>query len=207
MPGVPKEVKDADIDDGQVAQVEAIIRSMTPRERGEPVVIDGVAPGPHRPGQRDHHAGREPVAAPVQRGAADDAIPGARRHARRRGRWRRWAGPPGPGPGRTHGRRDPGSGLEALGGPGPGAAPGAGAGAGPAPAAQGRPGSKKKKGGRVTPKAPGARGREHSGAQGAGRPRLRGRVSPPGGRRATIGGPWPRVGPGTGRDAGNRQWP
>jgi signal recognition particle subunit SRP54 len=42
MPGVPKEIKqNAAIDDGQVAQVEAIIRSMTPDERGEPGVIDG----------------------------------------------------------------------------------------------------------------------------------------------------------------------
>ena len=42
MPGVPKELKNnAAIDDAQVAQVEAIIRSMTPRERGEPGVIDG----------------------------------------------------------------------------------------------------------------------------------------------------------------------
>jgi signal recognition particle subunit SRP54 len=43
MPGVSKELKQAkaDIDDGQVAQVEAIIRSMTPSERNDPAVIDG----------------------------------------------------------------------------------------------------------------------------------------------------------------------
>ena len=42
MPGVPKEIKqNAAIDDGQVSQVEAIIRSMTPGERDDPVVIDG----------------------------------------------------------------------------------------------------------------------------------------------------------------------
>src|ERR1019366_2576471 len=41
-PGVPKESKQsAAIDDGQVPKVEAIIRSMTPRERGEPGLIDG----------------------------------------------------------------------------------------------------------------------------------------------------------------------
>ena len=42
MPGVPKELKNnAAIDDGQVAMVEAIIRSMTRRERAEPALIDG----------------------------------------------------------------------------------------------------------------------------------------------------------------------
>jgi signal recognition particle subunit SRP54 len=43
MPGVSKELKQAkaDIDDGQVAQVEAIIRSMTPTERNDPALIDG----------------------------------------------------------------------------------------------------------------------------------------------------------------------
>jgi signal recognition particle subunit SRP54 len=42
VPGVPKEIKqNAAIDDGQVGQVEAIIRSMTPAERGTPDVIDG----------------------------------------------------------------------------------------------------------------------------------------------------------------------
>ena len=43
MPGVPKALKqqtDA-LDDGQVAQVEAIIRSMTKGERADPAVIDG----------------------------------------------------------------------------------------------------------------------------------------------------------------------
>jgi len=43
LPGVPKELKQADtaIDDRQVSQVEAIIRSMTRQERAEPAVIDG----------------------------------------------------------------------------------------------------------------------------------------------------------------------
>src|ERR1700690_4312358 len=41
-PGGPKELKaNASIDDGQVAQVEAIIRSMTPAERAEPGTVDG----------------------------------------------------------------------------------------------------------------------------------------------------------------------
>ncbi len=43
LPGVPKELKGANaaIDDRQIGQVEAIIRSMTPRERAEPSLIDG----------------------------------------------------------------------------------------------------------------------------------------------------------------------
>ena len=41
MPGVPKEVKDAEIDDRQLARVEAMITSMTMDERTNPVIIDG----------------------------------------------------------------------------------------------------------------------------------------------------------------------
>jgi signal recognition particle subunit SRP54 len=40
MPGIPKEVKNAQIDDGEIAKVEAIIRSMTPAERVDPDLID-----------------------------------------------------------------------------------------------------------------------------------------------------------------------
>jgi signal recognition particle subunit SRP54 len=43
LPGMPKELKQAQaaVDDRQIGQVEAIIRSMTPAERAEPAVIDG----------------------------------------------------------------------------------------------------------------------------------------------------------------------
>jgi signal recognition particle subunit SRP54 len=43
LPGVPKDVKQASsaIDDRQIGQVEAIIRSMTPGERVNPAIIDG----------------------------------------------------------------------------------------------------------------------------------------------------------------------
>ena len=43
LPGVPKDVKQASsaVDDRQIGQVEAIIRSMTPRERIDPGLIDG----------------------------------------------------------------------------------------------------------------------------------------------------------------------
>jgi len=41
LPGIPKEVRDVEIDDRQIAHVEAIIKSMTPAERIEPDLIDG----------------------------------------------------------------------------------------------------------------------------------------------------------------------
>ena len=41
LPGVPKEIKNAKIEDKDVARIEAIIRSMTPAERDEPAIIDG----------------------------------------------------------------------------------------------------------------------------------------------------------------------
>ncbi len=43
MPGVTKEMRNAaaNVDDRELDKVEAIIRSMTPRERREPVIIDG----------------------------------------------------------------------------------------------------------------------------------------------------------------------
>jgi signal recognition particle subunit SRP54 len=40
MPGMPKEVRQAQIDDRQVDRVEAIIRSMTPSERTDPAIVD-----------------------------------------------------------------------------------------------------------------------------------------------------------------------
>jgi signal recognition particle subunit SRP54 len=41
LPGMGKQLKDIDIDDRQVARVEAIIRSMTPQERHQPKVLNG----------------------------------------------------------------------------------------------------------------------------------------------------------------------
>jgi signal recognition particle subunit SRP54 len=41
MPGVPKEMRDAKVDDRDVGKVEAIICSMTPLERTDPTVLDG----------------------------------------------------------------------------------------------------------------------------------------------------------------------
>jgi signal recognition particle subunit SRP54 len=41
LPGVPKEIKNAEIDDKEINRIEAIICSMTPRERDDPSVING----------------------------------------------------------------------------------------------------------------------------------------------------------------------
>jgi signal recognition particle subunit SRP54 len=43
LPGVPKDLKEASsaVDDRQIGQIEAIIRSMTPAERTDPAIIDG----------------------------------------------------------------------------------------------------------------------------------------------------------------------
>jgi signal recognition particle subunit SRP54 len=41
IPGLPKEVKNQEIDDREIGRIEAIIRSMTPMERANPAVIDG----------------------------------------------------------------------------------------------------------------------------------------------------------------------
>ena len=41
IPGVPKELKQAQIDEREIGRIEAIIRSMTPAERQEPEIING----------------------------------------------------------------------------------------------------------------------------------------------------------------------
>jgi signal recognition particle subunit SRP54 len=41
LPGIPKELKGAQIEDDQLAHIEAIIRSMTPAERADVDLIDG----------------------------------------------------------------------------------------------------------------------------------------------------------------------
>jgi signal recognition particle subunit SRP54 len=40
LPGLPKEIRDVEIDDREVARIEAIIKSMTPAERADPDIID-----------------------------------------------------------------------------------------------------------------------------------------------------------------------
>ncbi len=41
LPGMGKELKDVEIEDKQVARIEAIIRSMTPKERADPKILNG----------------------------------------------------------------------------------------------------------------------------------------------------------------------
>ncbi len=41
LPGMPKEIRKAEIDDREIARVEAIIQSMTPEERRKPEIING----------------------------------------------------------------------------------------------------------------------------------------------------------------------
>ncbi len=41
IPGIPKELKNAEIDEGELGRVEAIIRSMTPAERRDPSLMNG----------------------------------------------------------------------------------------------------------------------------------------------------------------------
>ena len=41
LPGMPKEVRNAEIDDREITRIEAIIQSMTPDERRKPDLING----------------------------------------------------------------------------------------------------------------------------------------------------------------------
>jgi signal recognition particle subunit SRP54 len=41
LPGVPKELRQADVDESELGRIEAIICSMTPEERREPTIING----------------------------------------------------------------------------------------------------------------------------------------------------------------------
>ncbi|MEO6867929.1 MAG: signal recognition particle protein, partial [Gaiellales bacterium] len=41
LPGIPKEIRNLDIDEKQIARIEAIVLSMTTEERAKPDIIDG----------------------------------------------------------------------------------------------------------------------------------------------------------------------
>jgi signal recognition particle subunit SRP54 len=41
MPGLPKELRNAEIDDRELSRVEGIIHSMTPEERADPTIMNG----------------------------------------------------------------------------------------------------------------------------------------------------------------------
>ncbi len=60
------------VDDKDLDRVAAIIRSMTPGERPSPKMINGLAPGPHRPRfGSERHRGQQP-GDPLLRGPEDD---------------------------------------------------------------------------------------------------------------------------------------
>ena len=73
MPGMPKEIKNDEIDERELAKVEAIIRSMTPYERRKPDRDQRLPPRPHRQGCGRDAVGRQRPAQAVQADAADDA--------------------------------------------------------------------------------------------------------------------------------------
>ena len=52
LPGMPKEVRNAEIDDRRSRRIEAIIRSMTPEERRKPDAHQRLAPAADRAGER-----------------------------------------------------------------------------------------------------------------------------------------------------------
>ncbi len=164
LPGVPKELKQASaaVDDRQLAQVEAIIRSMTPAERVYPALVDGsrrqrIASGSGTTTQDVNQLLRQfKEAQAVMRspGLLSGLLGGGRgttELADALGSLGDSSGAdfgadPGGGPGGTDL-----AGLAGLAGLGQRAAGPFGTGSSPPPGA-GAKGSKKKKGGRVTPK-------------------------------------------------------
>ena len=72
MPGMPKELKDAEIGDDDLKPVEAIIRSMTLDERRQPQIINGSRRDADRHRLRHDRRRREPPRQAVRRDAEDD---------------------------------------------------------------------------------------------------------------------------------------
>ena len=72
MPGMPKELKGAEIGDDDLKPVEAIIRSMTLEERAQPQLINGSRRTPHRQRLGHDAVGRQPPRQAVLRDAEDD---------------------------------------------------------------------------------------------------------------------------------------
>jgi signal recognition particle subunit SRP54 len=149
MPGMSKEMRQAadQIDDGQVSRVEAIVRSMTPKERAEPGVVDGsrrvrIARGSGTSTQDVNQLLKQfKEMQKMMRGMGPAALGGA----------------PGGRLGRLAAARGLGGGsaedslAEMLGNRG---APARAEAPRPAPGSKGRGGRNKKKGGRVTPPKP-----------------------------------------------------
>ena len=76
LPGLPKEMRNAKIDDRDVARIEAIIRSMTPARADRPDGHQRLAPAADRARQRHVDHRRQQPATAVQGDAEDDAVVG-----------------------------------------------------------------------------------------------------------------------------------
>ena len=95
LPGMPKELRNQELDEGELGRVEAIICSMTPGRAPRPVADQRLPPAADRAGERDdHHPGERPAQA-VQAGPVDDEAAHRRRRqasqaapARRAWTWR-----------------------------------------------------------------------------------------------------------------------
>ena len=83
MPGMSKDMREAanQIDDGEVAKVEAIVCSMTPAERNDTHDDGRLSPQPGRPRLGHHGAGRQRAPQAVQGDAEDDEGDGVGQHA------------------------------------------------------------------------------------------------------------------------------
>ena len=76
IPGLGNQLKDVDIDERQLARVEAIVLSMTPQERSKPHLIDGSRRQADRRRQRPDDPGREQAALRPQADGKDDEADG-----------------------------------------------------------------------------------------------------------------------------------
>jgi signal recognition particle subunit SRP54 len=157
MPGIPKELKQANaaLEDSQVSRVEAIIRSMTPPERDAPAMIDG-----SRRQRIARGSGTTTQDVNQLLGQFKEAQQLMRSPGMLAGMFGGGKGAPLADALADQFTSDPELASLARGGGAP-SSPEAGKsfGAESPPANKGRPGTKKKKGGRVTPKSGGPRGR------------------------------------------------
>ena len=76
IPGLGNQLKDVEIDERQLARVEAIVLSMTPKERSMPHLIDGSRRKRIADGQRADDPGREQAALRPQADGKDDEADG-----------------------------------------------------------------------------------------------------------------------------------
>ena len=68
-----KQIQATDVDSKELSRTEAIIGSMTAKERANDSILNGQPAAPHRGRQRDHGAAGEPGAEAVSAGLRHDA--------------------------------------------------------------------------------------------------------------------------------------